>query len=293
MHASIMSSRFDARFLLPLVLIVLALSACDPYFPSSPDTADVNIEVGAKGTARVDVHLPANFPHDRKQLGEKVARAVFPHASSVRATLTNKPGFLYPTVEVTDAYRPGHHVVLTIDATTLSEVLSADGLSTTALTVCGPFVPLTMTATSEPNTTLGRCKTWKGAPGPSVTMDMRPSALRWWAEVGIIVLAFAGDIAAFALLTGTGVTTRRRIVGGSLGVVAILLCAVGFATRTQADNLAVLGQASGTLLSAAHLVILLLLPLTVISVAAALIALIRRPRDGRDAVRPQGPVPPQ
>jgi H+/Cl- antiporter ClcA len=89
------------------------------------------------------------------------------------------------------------------------------------------------------------------------------------------------------------VTTRRRIVGGSLGVAAILLCAVGFATRTQADNLAVLGQASGTLLSAAHLVVLLLLPLTVISVAAALIALIRRPKDGRDAVGPQGPVPPQ
>lgn len=282
---------------LMLLASVPALSACDPYGPAAQGTAAVDIEVRTNGAVRMQVHLPAGFAGDRKQVGEEAAHAVFPGPSTTRVTLDHNAGSPFPIIDIAAAYRPGHHVVLTIDTSALVSVLTDTGIPLVDVTVCGPFVPLTITATPGADAVDRMCGTWKGvrAAPPRVTIDMRPSSLRWWAEISLIVIACAGNLAALVLLAGKSPTTSRRIVAGSLGGAALLLCGVGIASAAaaQADNLGVLGELSGAPLVVAGAVGLLVLPLALAAITLMIVAVVRRPASGQPAAEPRSSPPSQ
>jgi hypothetical protein len=166
-----------------------------------------------------------------------------------------------------------------MDTAALMSVLNAVGVPQVDLTVCGPHVPLTLTATPAPDDGTPSCVILQGIrTGARVTVEMHPSAVGWWTNMGLLVVVFTGILAAVALLVGTPVTTRRRIVAGSLGGVALAACVVAFADLSAgaADNLGVLGQLSGTPLFVAGLAGLLFMPGVVGSIAVILMAFVRR-----------------
>jgi hypothetical protein len=264
-----------------IAAMAAAMCACDPYSSSTPGTADVDITLGNDGSARMQVHVPAGYDGDRERLGQAAADAVFPGGTGVRITLDNNAGLPFPVIVVPSAYRTGRHAVLTVDTSALQSVLAGAGLTTMYLTVCGPFVPLALRSTPPADSRAGRCGTWTRvrATAPRVTLDMRPSPNRWWAEMALIVLALAATVIAWTWLRRPLNTIRARWAVASVGVAGLMCGVVSIATAagTQVDNLGVAGLLSGTSLQLAGFVGYLVLPLAIASMVAAIVAIARRP----------------
>jgi|GEM_PF-6138893 len=118
------------------------------------------------------------------------------------------------------------------------------------------------------------------ADAPRLTIEMRPSPVRWWVGMGVLVLAYASTVAAFVLCVDSRRTTRRRrVLARLLGGLALALVVsdIAGAGATLGDNLGVAGQLSGVPLLLANLAGLLALPLGVVSFGVTVAALRRGP----------------
>jgi hypothetical protein len=202
----------------------------------------------------------------------------------------NGPGYPFPSVDASDAYRPGRRPVFGFDVTPLQQVLRAEGMPRMSLSVCGPHVPMTISVSHAPDPgDHSQCVNWAEMPpgsAPRIMVAMRPSPIRWWGEIGLALLTVAALLTAFlVLVVSQTLSLGRRVAAVAFAVLALIAGVIGIGTgaAAQGDNLGVQGQLSGLPLTVATWAPLVVLPLTLAAVVLPAVSLVSR--------RPPRPAP--
>jgi hypothetical protein len=270
---------------LPMLAVLAAALAGCTFDATERGTADVEVRLTDDGAADIRAVLSHVFTGDPGTLGGSLARALFPQAGRADVTVQpNTGGRPFPRVHVAAVYRPGPRVHVPVDAAAALAVLAAAGMDALRLTVCGPAVPVTITATVPPDRPAGRCGSWTVGPGaaaPAVTVGLRPAPVRWWAILALVVAAAtAVALASVSLARPAGPVGGRwrPVVFGVAGTVAGGI-GVFVAPGAQADNLGAAGRLSGVPLQAAGVTGLLVLPLGIAAFILTMIAVQRRVSD--------------
>lgn len=272
------SNRWFAGALLGLTVL---LTACQPKsVPRNPAEARVVVGIDAEGNAHGDLFLAPDHEDDLYRIAQEAGEALFPGTEVRPSVDRNDGGHPYAHFAVPDAYRPGRSPQVQVPAAGLVEVLTSRDITEINLRMCGPRVPLTFGSDVPPSSSGDVCASWveldPEAPGPSVSVTMRPEPVRWWLEVGLVV-ATGAAVGIGIWCTRAGLTPRRRwqlrfaaLLAGVASTTCIFTGAV-----VQSDNLGVAGQLAGFPLVAASVFPLVVLPLALAACALFAISLDR------------------
>lgn len=265
----------------------MVFAGCDPVSVSrESDKAEVSVELRPDQAVHVELLLPTRFNRrDLERIGSEAAVALFGTDRSIQSSIEpNGAGYPFPVINVAHAYRPGKHPTFTVDTTTLQAVLRSETLPRMSLTVCGPDVPVAITATPPPTSQdIARCAYWpEVSSAPRVVVTMRPAVSHWWAELALVGFTMVASlIALVVIVVSEDFTSRRRLLAVSLALSCLVAGMIGIVTgaAVQGDNLGVHGALSGGALKVATEGMIVVLPLVAASIALLIVALtVRRPR---------------
>ncbi|MFI0407598.1 hypothetical protein [Actinomadura sp. 3N508] len=264
-----------------VLLAVAVLAGCaGGGGPVPPQRAWFRVEIRPDGGALLDLHAAGRLRSDAevRALARQIAGSMFPGAPDIRVRTEHDRGMPFARAEIDRAYRTGSGASVRIDTAGALRLLHAKGFRDTSMKLRLPSVPSTV---ETDGTQTGR-RTWRlhaaGPPPPVVTVEMRPSPVRWFALLTLPVLGAAG--------VALGFFVRRRIFAlPAAGVaVAAALAALVLPAARQGDNLGVAGLLGGTALELATIAPLAAVPLGL--PAAMLLAAVA----ARGLTRPGAPA---
>ncbi|TDD29515.1 hypothetical protein E1287_30835 [Actinomadura sp. KC06] len=224
--------------------------------PAPPQRAWFRIDVLPEGDAFLDLYAAGRLRSDAevRALARRLAEAAFPGARGVRVRTEDDRGLSFASAEIDRAYRTGRDASLRIDTAGAARLLRARGFRDTSVQLRLPSVPSTVRTDGRPSGD----RTWRlrpDGPAPVLSVEMRPSPVRWLGVLALPVLGAAG--------VALGFFVRRRIFAlpAAGAAVAAALAAVVLPTGRQGDNLGVAGLLGGTALEVAAVVPLAAVPL--------------------------------